>query len=171
MIRREGAKNTMRGARPEKRDNPRGSAWGLVVLADFKSVGVAAQPGWVGSIPTRFRHSIPLQRPFGRSRGVVPRLPRDGPEAAARPISSQLGAAPGLWGIEFWQFDPFRRHSPGPLRDPRPDRRGWDGGGVPGTGYEVVKAGNITAGELKVNPNFDPLRKNPRFQKLVAGGE
>ena len=58
MIRREGAKNTMRGARPEKRHNPGGSAWGLVVLADFKSVGVAALPGWVGSIPTRFRQFL-----------------------------------------------------------------------------------------------------------------
>ena len=29
-----------------------------MALADFKSVGVAASPGRVGSIPTRFRHSI-----------------------------------------------------------------------------------------------------------------
>ena len=60
-IRREGAKNTMRGAWSEKRHNPRGSAWGLVVLADFKSVGVAALPGWVGSIPTRFRQTNRLE--------------------------------------------------------------------------------------------------------------
>jgi hypothetical protein len=37
--------------------NRSGSAWGLVALADFKSVGVAAKPGRVGSIPTRFRHT------------------------------------------------------------------------------------------------------------------
>ena len=24
---------------------------------------------------------------------------------------------------------------------------------------------------LKIDPNVDPLRKNPRFQKLVAGGK
>ena len=24
---------------------------------------------------------------------------------------------------------------------------------------------------LKIDPNFDPLRKNPRFQKVVAGGK
>ncbi len=36
---------------------PPGSAWGLVALADFKSVGVAVLPGRVGSIPTRFRQS------------------------------------------------------------------------------------------------------------------
>jgi hypothetical protein len=36
-----------------------GSAWGLVALADFKSVGVAALPGRVGSIPTRFRQTGP----------------------------------------------------------------------------------------------------------------
>jgi hypothetical protein len=24
---------------------------------------------------------------------------------------------------------------------------------------------------LKIDPNFDPLRKNPRFQKVVAGAK
>jgi hypothetical protein len=38
-----------------------GSAWGPVALADFKSVGVAARPGRVGSTPTRFRH-FPQQK-------------------------------------------------------------------------------------------------------------
>jgi hypothetical protein len=27
----------------------------------------------------------------------------------------------------------------------------------------------LTPGWLKIDPNFDPLQKNPRFQKLVAG--
>ena len=27
----------------------------------------------------------------------------------------------------------------------------------------------LTLGWLQIDPNFDPLRKNPRFQKLVAG--
>ncbi|MFY9552783.1 MAG: hypothetical protein WAU32_16670 [Thermoanaerobaculia bacterium] len=29
---------------------------------------------------------------------------------------------------------------------------------------------SLSAGWLKIDPNFDPLRKTPRFQKLVAGG-
>ena len=28
---------------------------------------------------------------------------------------------------------------------------------------------NLSPGWLKIDPNFDSLRKNPRFQKLVAG--
>ena len=30
---------------------------------------------------------------------------------------------------------------------------------------------HLSPGWLKIDRNFDPLRKNPRFQKLVAGGE
>ncbi len=30
---------------------------------------------------------------------------------------------------------------------------------------------NLSPGWLKIDPNFDPLRKNSRFQKLVAGGK
>jgi hypothetical protein len=30
---------------------------------------------------------------------------------------------------------------------------------------------NLSPGWLKIDPNCDTLRKNPRFQKLVAGGK
>jgi hypothetical protein len=29
---------------------------------------------------------------------------------------------------------------------------------------------DLSPGWLKIDPDFDPLRKNSRFQKLVAGG-
>ena len=29
----------------------------------------------------------------------------------------------------------------------------------------------FSPGWLKIDPNFDPLRKNPRFQKLIADGK
>jgi hypothetical protein len=33
----------------------------------------------------------------------------------------------------------------------------------------VIGASYFTPGWLKIDPNFDPLRKTPKFQKLVAG--
>jgi methylated-DNA-protein-cysteine methyltransferase related protein len=49
-----------------------------VALADFKSVGVAAPPGQVGSIPTRFRQSTTVTTPgaFERIYAVVCRIPK-----------------------------------------------------------------------------------------------
>jgi uncharacterized protein len=41
-----------------------------VALADFKSVGVPASPGWVGSIPMRFRQHLPRA---GSSYDLAPR--------------------------------------------------------------------------------------------------
>jgi tetratricopeptide (TPR) repeat protein len=29
----------------------------------------------------------------------------------------------------------------------------------------------LSPGWLKIDPNFDPVRRNPRFQRLVAGGK
>jgi serine/threonine protein kinase len=39
----------------------------------------------------------------------------------------------------------------------------------PRLGREV--AINVSPGWLKIDPNFDPIRKNPRFQKLVASAK
>jgi len=36
--------------------------------------------------------------------------------------------------------------------------------------YEILVP-KLFLGWLKIDPNFDPLRKNPRFQKLVAGAK
>ena len=43
--------------------------------------------------------------------------------------------------------------------------------------YKILKPlskrskGYLKSGWPKIDPNFDPLRKNPRFQKLVAGAK
>ena len=34
----------------------------------------------------------------------------------------------------------------------------------------VASKYDISPGWLRIDPMFDPLRKNPRFQKLVKGG-
>ena len=37
--------------------------------------------------------------------------------------------------------------------------------------FAAFQAYFVSPAWLKIGPNFDPLRKNPRFQRLVAGAK
>jgi DMSO/TMAO reductase YedYZ molybdopterin-dependent catalytic subunit len=51
----------------------------------------------------------------------------------------------------FWEVNGYHLHA-----DPWKDERYSD---------------FLYYGWLKIDPNFDPLRKNPRFQKVIAGAK
>jgi len=58
--------------------------------------------------------------------------------------------------------------STGTLRD-YVDRAGEEGSGLHPSGYPRGGRALNPRGWLRIDPNFEPLRGNPRFEKLARG--